>query len=162
MWHDRFPAAEGLMAPVRDRDDGNVDREIVDLLFALMDSLKGAFHEALEASDLPMSPGHLLMCLDEPTPMNALARRLGFDASHITSIIDRLEERGLIDRQADPHDRRVKLITINERGLATREQILDRLVVTLPPFSHLSSDQRVQLRDLLGAAVRGQPAKAPA
>ncbi|MDQ6613952.1 MAG: MarR family transcriptional regulator [Actinomycetota bacterium] len=58
-----------------------------------MESFKGHFVVALEKLDLSMSQGHVLMCLDEPVPMSAIARRMGFDASHITALIDRLEER---------------------------------------------------------------------
>ncbi len=135
------------------RRDGNLDHEIIDLMFTLMDSFKGRFVAVLEAADLPMSQGHLLMCLDEPTPMNVLARRMSFDASHITAIIDRLEERQLIERRVDPHDRRVKLVTLTAAGTVLQEQIRDRLLDSLPPLNLLDDVQRTQLRDLLAAAT---------
>jgi DNA-binding MarR family transcriptional regulator len=143
------------------REDGNIDHEIIDLMFALMDAFKGYFVAALESVDLAISHGHLLMCLDEPTPMHMLAKRMGFDASHITAIIDRLEERQLIERHADPHDRRVKRIVLTEAGLAVKEQIRDHLTQTAKPVSNLTDQQRVELRDLLAVAV-GSPEVASA
>ncbi|MDQ1416577.1 MAG: hypothetical protein QOF81_2190, partial [Acidimicrobiaceae bacterium] len=99
------------------------DREIVDLLIAFMESFKGHFVVALEKLDLPLSQGHVLMRLDEPTPMSAIAKRMGFDASHVTALIDGLEGRGLIERRPDPHDRRIKRITLTEEGAAIQDQI---------------------------------------
>jgi len=135
----------------------STDREIVDLLFDVFDSFKEHFAAALDCVDLPMSHGHLLMCIHEPTPMTALARHLGFDASHITAIIDRLEERHLLERRPDPHDRRVKRITITETGAALREHIRNSVIDTLPPLHRLSAAQRTQLRDLLAAATATDP-----
>jgi len=137
----------------------STDREIVDLLIALMESFKEFFVTALEGSDLTMSQGHLLMCLREPMPMSAIAKRIGFDASHVTALIDRLEERGLIARGVDPHDRRVKRITLTEAGVATQNQIRTALYENLPPLTRLTTAERTQMRDLLAAATGIQPAE---
>jgi DNA-binding MarR family transcriptional regulator len=142
-------------APGRHAD---VDQQIIDLLLAMMDTFKEHFVAALEAFDLPTSQGHLLMCLQEPTAMNELARSMGFDASHITLIVDRLEERGLVERRPDDHDRRVKRIAITVQGAVVREEIRTRLFETLPPLSQLTGAQRLQLRDLLAMAVGVVPA----
>src|ERR1700712_4370980 len=103
-------AAEARRSKFAPRQSTDVDGEIVDLLLALLESFKVHMISALESVDLPMSQGHLLMTLDEPTAMSDLARSMGFDASHITSMVDRLEERHLVERTADVHDRRVKRI----------------------------------------------------
>jgi DNA-binding MarR family transcriptional regulator len=136
------------------RAEASVDHEILDLLFGMMESFKTYFVAALESVELPLSQGHVLMCLDEPTPMHALATRMGFDASHITAIVDRLEERSLIERRPDPHDRRVRRVALTDAGVELRERIRDSLFDTLPPLSQLSVTQRRQLRDLLAIATR--------
>ncbi len=129
------------------------DREIIDLLIAAMDTFKLQFLVALEQLDLSASQGHVLMCLDEPTPMSGIAKRMGFDASHITALIDRLEERGLIERRADPHDRRIKRITITEDGLAVKDRIRNLVSEASPILARLTPDERIQLRDLLAIAT---------
>src|SRR5918911_2116221 len=45
-------------------------------------------------------------------PMGALAESMFCDASNLTGLVDRLEERGLIERRPDPDDRRVKRLTV--------------------------------------------------
>ena len=57
-----------------------------------------------------------LHALDEPMSMSALADRLGIDASYVTTIADQLEERGLIERQPHPTDRRIKSLALTPRA----------------------------------------------
>jgi len=132
---------------------GDLDHEILGLLLVLVDSFKDRFQAAVESVDLTLPQGHLLMSLDEPTPMSELARNMGFDASHITSIVDKLEDRRLVERRPDANDRRVKRIVITPAGQAVRDQIEDQLLATLVPLGGLDADQRRQLRDLLAVAT---------
>src|SRR3954471_9750100 len=47
-----------------------------------------------------------LQALEEPVPMSSVANVLRCDRSAVTWITDRLEERGYVERLADPSDRR--------------------------------------------------------
>jgi DNA-binding MarR family transcriptional regulator len=47
-----------------------------------------------------------------------LARTIGFDTSTIAGVLDRLEARGLVLRNASPDDRRVRLLSLTAEGLA--------------------------------------------
>ena len=47
-----------------------------------------------------------------------LAGAIGFDTSTIGGVIDRLEARGLVQRNASPDDRRVRLLTLTDAGRA--------------------------------------------
>ena len=137
---------------------GDVDHEILGLLLALVDAFKDRFEAAVDAVDLTLPQGHLLMSLDEPTPMSELARNMGFDASHITSIVDKLEHRHLVERRPDANDRRVKRIVITPAGRAARNRIEDALLASVLPLGDLDAEQRLQLRDLLAAATSPVPA----
>lgn len=53
-----------------------------------------------------------------------LARLIGLDTSTLGGVIDRLEARGLLERQASPEDRRVKLV----RPTAAGRQLLAGIV----------------------------------
>ena len=132
---------------------GDVDHEILGLLLVLVDSFKDQFEAAVEAAELNLAQGHLLMSLDEPTQMSELARDMGFDASHITSIVDKLEDRNLVERRPDANDRRVKRIVLTPAGQKVRDQIEDSLLSTMVPLGGLDATQRAQLRDLLAAAT---------
>ncbi len=52
-----------------------------------------------------------------------LARSLGHDSGGMTRLLDRLEERGLLERHADPSDRRSLCIRPTAAGLALGERL---------------------------------------
>ncbi len=62
-----------------------------------------------------------LRALEQPIPMGELARMLACDNSNVTGIIDRLEERGLVERRAAKRDRRVKLVALTREGKRLKE-----------------------------------------
>ena len=57
-----------------------------------------------------------------------LARMIGFDTSTIASVIDRLESRGLMQRNASPEDRRVRLLTLTDEGRAALEAVIPSML----------------------------------
>lgn len=54
--------------------------------------------------------------LPGPLPMRELAARLLVDAPYTTVLVDDLEERGLVRREANPADRRSKLVHVTDAG----------------------------------------------
>ena len=54
----------------------------------------------------------------------SLARSIGFDTSTIAGVIDRLEARGLVQRNASAEDRRVRLLTLTGAGRQMLTQVL--------------------------------------
>jgi DNA-binding MarR family transcriptional regulator len=81
--------------------------------------------------------------------MNELAGLLGCDNSNVTGLVDRLQARGLVARQANPDDRRVKTVVLTTAGSRLRAQLAQR--VSRPPvgYERLSRAEQRQLRDLL-------------
>jgi DNA-binding MarR family transcriptional regulator len=64
-----------------------------------------------------------------PMPMRELAALLVQDPPNLTPVVDDLERMGLVERQAHPTDRRIKLVAATAKGkaLAKRaEAILER------------------------------------
>jgi DNA-binding MarR family transcriptional regulator len=140
---------------LRRKEAGNLNHEIIDLLFGFMNSFKDRFLDVTESYELSLPQGHLLMTLDEPISMRDVAAGMGYDASHITALVDQLEGRGLVERRPDPTDRRVKRIAITDRGAALRDEMEDQLLASLLPLDRLTAAQRAQLRDLLVATSAG-------
>ncbi len=106
------------------------------------------------ALELDLSPKQLgvLWRLDPEgpgTPMRSIAERLYCDASYVTDLVDRLEERGLIVRAQDPEDRRVKLLQLTPDGVALRERALELLYEPPAGFERLSADEQRTLAGLL-------------
>jgi DNA-binding MarR family transcriptional regulator len=103
---------------------------------------RGAHFEILR--ELGLTPGHLkaLSVLDpqEPRPMRALADALVCDASMATWLVDRLEEKGLVERRPMPNDRRVKTVALTPLGVETRARLRDAIMA--PPEELLGMDER--------------------
>lgn len=53
-----------------------------------------------------------------------LASSIGFDTSTLGGVIDRLERRGLIERQTSPTDRRVRLLHVTPAGDALLNEVV--------------------------------------
>jgi len=109
----------------------------------------------IAASELELHPAQAgaLLQLASPLPMNELAAVLACDNSNVTGLVDRLAARGLVARQANPDDRRVKRVVLTTAGTSLRGQLLER--VGRPPagFERLSPAEQRQLRDLLRRVV---------
>ncbi|MGD9763446.1 MAG: MarR family winged helix-turn-helix transcriptional regulator [Candidatus Binatia bacterium] len=106
-----------------------------------------------------------LLSPDEPVHMVALAKRLACDASNITGIVDRLEDRGLLVRRPVPHDRRMKVVALTPRGAKLRVRLIERLSELPEAIGRMAVEDQRALRDILrrvlaeesGAARIGKP-----
>ena len=112
-------------------------------------------HDACEAVGL--TPGLMKALLSvEPgraRPMKELAGEWRCDASYVTSLVDGLEERGVVERRAHPSDRRAKVLVLTPAGERAREQLLARMHRPPPCFDTLSRADVEVLRDVLAKLV---------
>ena len=102
-----------------------------------------------QTGELGVSPseGHILSYLRSyaPAPVGELVRVFGIKQSTFTSILDRLEQTGLLRRELNPGDRRSFLIHITEEGRELAER-LNRLLENLEDEIR----KRVSPRDVKG------------
>lgn len=121
----------------------------------LSDENHERFHHACESVGLSPPALKALLSLNpgEGKSMRMLATKWRCDASWVTSLIDALEERGLVERRAVPEDRRVKTVVLTEKGVLTKAEALDHLEVAPPAMAALTEAERRQLRDLLRKLV---------
>ena len=89
-----------------------------------------------------------------PCAMSELAGALRCDNSNVTGIADRLEARGLVERRAAEHDRRVKMLHLTQEGAALRERLWERISRPPAPIASLSEEDAQALREILGRALR--------
>jgi MarR family transcriptional regulator, organic hydroperoxide resistance regulator len=105
------------------------------------------------ASEFELSPPQVralaVLDPDRPVPMSELADALHCDNSNVTGIVDRLEDRGLVERRSASHDRRVKMLAVTERGAEVRERLAERLEQAPEPLARLSPDDQRVLRDIM-------------
>jgi DNA-binding MarR family transcriptional regulator len=88
-----------------------------------------------------------------PRKMSELADALFCDNSNVTGIVDRLEERALVRREAAEGDRRVKLLVLTKEGERMRAEITKRMAEPPPPIAALSERDQKALRDILKRAA---------
>ena len=83
-----------------------------------------------------------LYALRGPLSMRELAERLYLDPSNLTALVDRLEDLGLVQRQADADDRRIKRLVITEKGVHLSEEIIDAVFADGTVFEALDADEQ--------------------
>jgi len=125
------------------------------LMFELMHHSKQRFMAI--ASEFDLSPPQVMALRqldpDEPKPMSELALALRCDNSNVTGIVDRLEDRGLVERRPGEHDRRVKMLMITERGAQVRAGLAARLDEPPEALANLSPEDQLALRDIMRRAL---------
>jgi DNA-binding MarR family transcriptional regulator len=87
--------------------------------------------------------------LGSPT-LGELARAEQIQPPTMTRLIAGMEERGLVERRAEPTDRRIARITITEAGFHELERIRQTKTAFLSRrLEGISTDQRAQLPELV-------------
>src|SRR5207302_9194943 len=81
---------------------------------------------SIAAHDIGLSDFAILEALLHKGPMlvNEIGRRIQLTSGSITTAIDRLEARGLVQRSADAGDRRVKKVALAPSGRAAITRIV--------------------------------------
>src|SRR5947199_10709897 len=105
-------------------DDGP-RRDLASMLHPLVRSLIAAEMPVLEAHGVSMWGYVVLSALDD-SPVRtqaALAEAIGADKTRIIPILDELQDGGMIAREVDPDDRRVRLLSITAKGRKVRRAV---------------------------------------
>jgi DNA-binding MarR family transcriptional regulator len=115
--------------------------------------------------------GRILALLDaeDPAMVTELAESMGVTASTMSLNLRRLEEGGLITRERDPADRRVRNVRLSPAGAQMREELaeldvarVDALLRTLGPDQRrLAVQSLVTLAGAADALLGGAAALAP-
>lgn len=127
-------------------------------LLIIRSSMKGkyAIMQIAEHNNITMMPA-LTLCLlepNQPVPMKSLSSFLSCDPSNITGIVEQLVSEGLVERKEATHDRRIKTVTLTEKGLRLRDKFLEITTSTrLPHLDQLTEKETEQLMTILGKAT---------
>jgi DNA-binding MarR family transcriptional regulator len=112
-------------------------------------------HWATHAASMGLSGTHIKVLLNlapgEAVTMRTLARRMNYDASNLTTVVDRLELRGVVERRAHPHDRRVKALALTAEGDRLRAAFWHDFVTDPGPLGPLGESELRNLARLLAA-----------
>ncbi|MBI3647599.1 MAG: MarR family transcriptional regulator [Actinobacteria bacterium] len=139
--------------------DSATSREAFVAITQLLDLMRGRANDVVQTLGLPLPAAMALTRLDEPIAMNKLGHELGCDPSFVTSLADILEGQGLVVRETDPSDRRVKKLKLTEKGRATRTMLEAAFADDLPGIRRLDPEERdafVKLLRKMVSAERGE------
>ncbi len=123
----------------------DVMRHVLGVVHAIQQHVAGL----ADAFDLTLSQLDALKNLGESRSQRELAQCLHFDASNVTDIVDRLEERGLVVRTVDASDRRVRRLVLTPEGERVRQKLFEQALAGAPPVTALSPAEQRSLCVLL-------------
>jgi len=126
--------------------------EIVRLVMDLSRNLMSHYDAKLAKLHLTLPQALLLRQLGDALPMNEAAGKLHCDPSNVTGIVDRLEARGLIERQHVATDRRVKQLALTAAGRRMRRRV-EAILSTAPGVSDLAAADQTALLALLNRSL---------
>jgi DNA-binding MarR family transcriptional regulator len=126
----------------------------INFQYALVSFLLQAKQNVLTAAaefDLSSGQAFSLLLLDSKArSMKSYCQAYSCDAGNLTGIIDGLEEKGLVVREQDPADRRIKVVRMLPAGERIREKLLARLQeVNDELFSPLNATEQSLFANLI-------------
>src|SRR5262249_62061886 len=110
--------------------------EAWELLFDLLMRQRTRLPQVAAEFELSEPQCHVLRLMEPGAgvPMRRLVESLGCDASNVTGIVDRLEARGLVERTACAHDRRIRMVPLTRRGAGIPARGLTPMAGAPPPI----------------------------
>jgi DNA-binding MarR family transcriptional regulator len=128
------------------------------LLHRAAQNMRIAFDEAAQEHGLSGARDWIVLSALSTGPRQtqlALAHALGLDKTTMTSLLDRMEARGLITRSTDSHDRRARIPEVTPDGrrvqaevTRARDRVEGALLATFTPQEqHLLRDLLARLAD---------------
>lgn len=134
----------------------DLDLRLAGLVVELMDRTRQSVREIGEEEGLSVPQIDVLRRLRRgPSPMRRLAVQMNCEASNLTGLVDRLEARGLVERQPNPDDRRVKCVALTEAGERLGNQVWQD-VAGRCELNRLSESRKQVVAAALRDALRGE------
>jgi DNA-binding MarR family transcriptional regulator len=115
-----------IFQPMRTiQPSSDVQTEIVTNLREAFAELRCLGSERMHRADISMTHFHLLSMLERhgSITMSRIAELLDVSVSNATGLIDRIEERGLVERVRVPSDRRAVHVQLTDEGQAKLREI---------------------------------------
>jgi len=131
------------------------DLDLVDALFQLSFLLQARLSRIAAEHDLSVVQVRLLGILRDREPgMLELARYLGLEKSSLSGLVDRAEERGLVERIPSADDRRATTIRVTAQGRKLTRVIADAAAAQVGVLIEALPDaDRKRLAALAGRVV---------
>jgi DNA-binding MarR family transcriptional regulator len=148
--HDQFETVAATISIIR------LSRLVRSALDAALEDLDISFvhYEVL---------GHLSFSKDGRAQMGRLCRLLDVHPASMTNTIDRMAERGLVERASDPSDRRAVIVRLTTQGGQLYEKATQALLAIRFGMRNLPNDRLETVTEILGDLYEayGLPAGGP-
>ena len=128
------------------------DDALANQLLELIQLVVKHLGQRLDEVGLTTTDYFTLQALSGPMPMSELAESMSYDPSYVTALADRLEGLGLVERQPDSADRRVKNLVITQKGRELKLSLPETLWAGSDIFSELNRKEHTLLLDLVKKA----------
>jgi MarR family transcriptional regulator, organic hydroperoxide resistance regulator len=148
---DMTSSGSPVAHPARPAEQTVADDTWTRLVEVCLGVVREHFVRTVASFDLSVTQAQALRCLDpgRALPMGEVAEQLKCDPSNITGVVDRLEARGLVERRAAPHDRRVKTLVLTEQGALLRERLSAQMFGAPAAVALLPLDDQQRLGEIL-------------
>ena len=135
-----------------------IGNEIAALMGPLVRDLRAAFQTCAAELGLALSEAQAVWLLEPRGTLTTknLAHALDVDPANASTLITRLERRGLVSREAAAEDRRQRLVALTAEGRETRQQMACCIAERRPSFRELTTDELATFRDLLRRVERAR------
>lgn len=122
--------------------------------------VQNVYAEVGRGCDLTYAQAQMLCSLaDRSVGMAELSGMLGLERSSLTGLVDRAQQRGLVVRENDPHDRRAVKVALTAEGTSALDKFHDELTRRLDVLlDDLPATERDRFTKTLGRVVAGVPA----
>lgn len=132
-----FPMTEDLFADI------DLPPEMVAIIgvFALFRQMESHLDDLNISPPLSKQERRIMVFIDRPKRMGALAKDTATLPSSMTSMADNLESRGLVCRTRDPEDRRAWLLGLTDKGQAAREELMRKAAEKFRMISGMTGDE---------------------
>lgn len=124
-------------------------------LWALLHQTRHVIHETLNKDMAPLgvSPRQAAALLvvesnDKPVTPAQISRWLGRDSASVTVLLNRMERKGLINKNRNPDQKNSIIVTLTEKGKETCT-LVKNVEVIHKVFSRLSDEQHLLLKECL-------------
>jgi DNA-binding MarR family transcriptional regulator len=122
----------------------------------LVRDLRTAFQTCAAELGLALSEAQALwlLALRGTLTTKTLAQALDIDPANASTLITKLERRGLVSREAAADDRRQRLVALTSEGQQTRRKLVRCIAQRRPSFRELTTEELATFRDLLQRVAR--------
>jgi DNA-binding MarR family transcriptional regulator len=150
--------ADDLPTPSSPRARAALDANV--RVLAVADRLRDHWQTNARRYGLSAAQIKLLLSLAgaETATMRELAERINYDASNLTTLVDRLQRQGLVQRRPHASDRRVTEVMLTADGRRIRDEFWTALNAG-GPLDPLTGKQLTALSDALRSAL--EPGRRP-